>query len=193
MRVSREKAALSRLKILEVAAKRFRESGFDGIGVADLMSEAGLTHGGFYGHFTSKDDLAAKACEQVFEDKLSMWKEVFGRGGKHPIALMAAIYLTEEKRDDPGTGCPLSALGSDVARGPASVREKFTHGFRSLVDLVVSVIPGRSKAAKRKQALATWSTLVGAMVLARAVDDMDLSRELLKAAQQAIMNSDFGS
>lgn len=189
MRVSREQAIRNRERILEIAAKRFRESGFDGIGVADLMKEAGLTHGGFYGHFSSKEDLAAQACEQAFNDKLQMWNDEFDRSRSDPIRIMASIYLTDEKRNDPGSGCPLSALGIDVARGPALIRQTFTRGFRSLVDVVVSVIPGRSKAAKQKQALATWSTLVGAMVLARAVDDVELSNEILDAARNAVIKS----
>ncbi|WP_044254414.1 TetR/AcrR family transcriptional regulator [Rhodopirellula sp. SWK7] len=186
MRVSREQASQNRDRILEIASKRFRETGFGGIGVADLMKEAGLTHGGFYGHFSSKDDLASQACAQAFDDKLKMWKEAFDRESDDPIRAMVAVYLTEAKRDDPGSGCPLAAFGQEVARGPASIRQTFTKGVCSLVDVVASVIPGRSKAIKRRKALAVWSTLVGAMVLARAVDDAELSNEILKAARIAV-------
>src|SRR5436190_5640571 len=122
MKVSREQAAQNRERILDAAAQLFRERGFDGIGVADLMKEAGLTHGGFYGHFSSKDDLIAQATAGELTRSLGQWSKVAERAPGDPLAAIAAAYLTSAHRDDPGTGCVIAALGPDVARQSKPVR-----------------------------------------------------------------------
>ena len=180
MRVTREQAAAHREKILDVAGTLFRERGFDGIGVADIMKRAGLTHGGFYGHFASKDDLAAEACARVLGRK--GWAERLA-GTPHPsLGAVVRGYLSPRHRDDPGHGCLFAAVGSDTVRQPRSVRRAFTEGLRARVDVLCRLLPGRSAAARREKALATWAGLVGAMILARAVDDPQLSDEILEAA-----------
>jgi len=180
MRVTREQAAAHREKIVDVAGTLFRERGFDGIGVADIMKKAGLTHGGFYGHFASKDDLAAEACARVLGRE--GWAEQLA-GTPHPsFGALVRGYLSPRRRDDPGHGCLFAALGSDTVRQPRSVRRAFTEGLRARVDVLWRLLPGRSAAARREKALATWAGLVGAMILARAVDDSQLSDEILEAA-----------
>jgi TetR/AcrR family transcriptional regulator, transcriptional repressor for nem operon len=186
MKVTREQAAQNRQRILDVAAQLFREHGFEGIGVADLMKEAGLTHGGFYGHFSSKDDLIAQASARELTRSLEHWSNFAGRASDDPLSAVAGTYLTRSHRDNPGTGCVLAALGPDVSRQGPAVRRAVTDYVRSVVDLLAKLVPGKSKAARRQKALSTYATLVGAMVLARAVDDRTLSQEILDASLASV-------
>ena len=181
MKVSREQADQNRERIVEAAAQLFRERGFDGIGVADLMKEAGLTHGGFYGHFSSKEDLIAEASARALTRSLALWRDAAEGASGDPLSAVAGAYLTRRHRDNPGAGCLLAALGPDVSRQGPTVRRAVTDYVRSAVDLLVTLVPGKSKAAKRKKAIGTYATLVGAMVIARAVDDRALSQEILDA------------
>lgn len=185
MKVSKEQMADNRERILDTAAQLFREKGFDGIGVADLMKSAGLTHGGFYGHFASKDDLMAQATERALGRLQSAWAQLARDAadqGQEPLAAIEAAYLSTRHRDAPGQGCLLAALGGDAARQGPAVRQAVTEGVRKQVEGLATLVPGRTKAAKRQRALADYASLVGAMVLARAVDDEDLSNEILRAA-----------
>ena len=181
MRVTREQAAAHRERILDVAGTLFREHGFDGIGVADIMKRAGLTHGGFYGHFASKDDLAAEITARVLGRE--GWMQRLTRTANPSFADVVRNYLSPRHRDDPGRGCLFAALGSDVVRQPRSVRRAFTEGLRVRVETLRRLLPGGgSAAARRQKALATIAGLVGALTLARAVDDPKLSDEILEAA-----------
>ena len=186
MKVSREQAAQNRDRIVEAAARLFRERGFEGIGVADLMKEAGLTHGGFYGHFSSKDDLIAEASERALAESLALWSELADRASADPLPAVAAAYLTSEHRDNPGEGCVLAALGADVSRHGPAARRAVTDYVRSTVDLLTKLVPGKSKAARRQKTISTYATLVGAMVMARAVNDRALSQEILDAGLASI-------
>jgi TetR/AcrR family transcriptional regulator, transcriptional repressor for nem operon len=186
MRVSREQAALNRERILEAAAQLFRERGFDGIGVADLMKEAGLTHGGFYGHFSSKEDLIAEASARALTSTFALLAQQAERASTDPLSAVAGTYLSTKHRDDPGTGCLLAALGPDVSRQGHAVRQTATAYVRSTVDLLMTMVPGKSKAARRQKAIGTFATLVGAMVMARAVNDRALSQEILDAGRASV-------
>jgi TetR/AcrR family transcriptional regulator, transcriptional repressor for nem operon len=186
VRVTREQAAAHREKILDVAGTLFRERGFDGIGVADIMKQAGLTHGGFYGHFKSKDDLAAEITGRVLGRP--GWLERLTGTPKPSFAEVVREYLSPRHREDAGRGCLLAALGSDVVRQPRSVRRAFTDGLRLRVKVLQELLPGRS-AARRQKALATMAGLVGALILARAVDDPQLSDEILDAATSTLAQS----
>jgi TetR/AcrR family transcriptional regulator, transcriptional repressor for nem operon len=186
MKVSREQAAANRERIVDAAAQLFRERGFEGIGVADLMKEAGLTHGGFYGHFASKEDLIAEASARALTTSLGLWDEVAERAPDDPLSAIAEVYLSTEHRDDPGAGCLLAALGPDLSRQGHAVRRAVTDHVRSVVELVTKVLPGKSKAARRRKAIGTFATFVGALVMARAVDDRALSKEILDAARATV-------
>jgi TetR/AcrR family transcriptional repressor of nem operon len=179
MKVTREQAAANRDKILEAASTLFRKHGFDGIGVADIMKAAGLTHGGFYGHFASKEDLAAEACARTRRDPWASWVDA---PPEQRLDGIVRSYLTRGHRDDRANGCLFAALGSDVVRQPRSVRRAFTERLRSKIDVLRSLVPGKSAAARREKALATVAGLVGALMLSRAVDDPALSEEILAAA-----------
>src|ERR1700730_17358740 len=179
VRVTRKQATANREKVLEVAGTLFRERGFDGIGVADIMKRAGLTHGGFYGQFGSKDDLAAETTARVLGK--AGWQERLTGKANPSFGDIVRAYLSPRHRDDPGTGCLLSALGSEAARQPLAVRRAFTDGCRDRIDALLKLVPGRSQAARREKALATMAGLVGALILSRAVDDPALSDEILRA------------
>jgi TetR/AcrR family transcriptional regulator, transcriptional repressor for nem operon len=186
MKVSREQATYNRERIVEAAAQLFRERGFEGIGVADLMKEAGLTHGGFYGHFSSKEDLIAQASARALAHSLALWSKLAERAPGDPLSAIARVYLTHTHRDNPGAGCLLAALGPDVSRQGPGVRRAVTDYVRSALDFLAKLVPGKSKAARRQKAISTYATLVGAMVMARAVDDRTLSQEILDAGLASV-------
>ncbi|MGX7706182.1 TetR/AcrR family transcriptional regulator [Methylobacterium sp. Gmos1] len=176
-RVSQEQAKLNRQRVVEVAAALFRERGLHGVGVADIMAAAGLTHGGFYGQFASKDALAVEAFDAALAEEY--------RG---VLDALVANYLSAEHVRTPGRGCPLAALANDVAREPpgSAVRARFSHGVRHLAGLLADLTPRASKERRRQRSLAQLSTLVGAVVLARAVDDEALAGDLIEAARAAV-------
>src|SRR2546428_7082436 len=179
MKVTREQAAANREKIVEVASILFRRHGFKGIGVADIMKQAGLTHGGFYGHFKSKDDLAAEITGRVLGRP--GWLERLTGTPKPSFAEVVREYLSPRHREDAGHGCLLAALGSDVVRQPRSVRRAFTDGLRLRVKALQELLPSRS-AARRQKGLATMAGLGGARTLARAGDASQPSDGILQSA-----------
>jgi TetR/AcrR family transcriptional repressor of nem operon len=186
MKVTREKAAENRERILDTAARLFREKGFDGIGLADLMRSAGLTHGGFYGHFASKDDLAAKACGKALAASRRNWERLADEAGADAFAALVDNYLAEAHRDQPGTGCVLSALGSDAARQSEAVRQAATDGFKGLIEVLETAAPGNTGADRHEAALGALAQMVGALVLSRLADDEALSGDILAAARKQL-------
>src|SRR5580698_6187703 len=190
MRVSRAQAAENRERILEVATKLFRERGIDGIGVDDLMKAAGLTHGGFYGHFKSKEDLVAQACARAVAKMRQNWTNVIDQSTGDPLEALAATYLTPKHRDGAGRGCPMAALGSEISRQGHTVRGAFTDELRPFLDYLSSIVPGSSNTRRRQKALATYSSLVGAIIVSRAVDDPTLSDEILAAVAATMHNKE---
>ncbi|GJD52005.1 putative HTH-type transcriptional regulator [Methylobacterium crusticola] len=176
-RVSREQAKLNRQTVVEAAAALFRERGLHGVGVADIMAQAGLTHGGFYGQFASRDALAGEAVACALEQE---------RGGA--LDALVALYLSGDHLRWPGRGCPLAARVDDVAReAPDSpVRNAFTAGVRRFAETIAALLPRAARERRRVRARATLSTLVGAVVLARAVNDDALGAELIEAARAAV-------
>ena len=183
MKVSREAAAETRRRIVDTAGRLFRENGFGGIGVADIMKASGLTHGGFYGHFASKDELAAEASAVASPSRAGIWETAAGDPAGSALERFVSSYLSVEHRDNPGSGCSLAALGADVAREALPIRAAFTTAVRGRLEKLAAMIPGRNAAARRRKALATLAGVVGALVLARAVSDDALSAELLAAAR----------
>jgi TetR/AcrR family transcriptional repressor of nem operon len=192
MRVSREKTAEHRERIIDAAGALFRSKGFGGVGVADIMNAADLTHGGFYGHFASKDDLIAQASERAMARAAANWRKLVAESPDDPYAALLKHYLSQRHRDDPGHGCVFAALGGDAARCRKSVRDAFAQGLEPLIDILTRVTPGRRKAARRRKAIAALAELVGALVLARAVGDAALSDELLDAARCELLATEGG-
>ena len=186
MRVNREQAAASREKILEAAARRFRERGLDGIGVADLMKDAGFTHGGFYAHFESKEDLMAQACARALDGSLERWRRLSDVAPGDALHAIVEHYLSPRHLANPGAGCAIAALGSDLARHGPGVRGVVTARLQGLMEILARAMPGRTRMARRKKALAAYASLVGAVVLARAVDDAAFAREILGAVSDDV-------
>ena len=183
MRVSRERAAENRDRIIDAAGRLFRERGFDGIGVANLMKAAGLTHGGFYGNFESKEDLAVEACERVLARTA---ETLAGVAAKDPRRRWRACWTVSDGPAPGPAGRRLHLRGARCGCRPAEqsgLRRTFTAGLRPSIDTLVRIVPGRSRAARRQKALACLSAMVGALILARAVDDAELSDEILAAAR----------
>ena len=179
MRKSREDAARTRERIVSAAAAEFREHGVVATGLADLMKAAGLTHGGFYKHFGSKDQLVAEAVAEALDALIRRLTDA-GPGA-------VATYLSDWHRDNPGEGCPLSAIGSELARTDDDTRAVATDGFRKLVDLIAGRSDKPAPAAARARTLVAVSTMIGALTMARVVDDPKLSAEILKEARKSLI------
>ena len=188
MRVSRLQAAENRERILEVATRLFRERGIDGIGLDDIMKAAGLTHGGFYGHFKSKEDLVAQACARAVSRMRQNWTNVVEQSTGDPLEALAGTYLTPKHRDGAGRGCPMAALGPEVARQSHTVRRAFTDELRPFLQYLSSVVQGSSTSRRRQKALAAYASLVGALVVSRTVDDPELSNEVLAAVAASLQS-----
>lgn len=190
-RVSREQADLNRAAIENVSAKLFREKGFNGVSVSDLMAAAGLTHGGFYGHFSSKDELAAFACASAFNHAIERWEKRIENTKDEKTAFKTIVdnYLSSKNVLDIGNSCPGPALAVDVAREPLDkpVHAAYLTGTKELVEVLASLCPSVDPATRRKVALAQWSTMVGAMMLARATHDDTIAEEILSAARTQLL------
>src|SRR5579862_1408208 len=154
MRVSREKAAEHRDRIIDAAGALFRAKGFGGIGLADIMKAADLTHGGFYGHFASKDDLAAQASRRAMARAAANWSKVAANAPDNPYAALLKHYLSPRHRDDAGHGCAFAALSGDAARCGKPVRTAFAEGLEPLIEIVAKAVPGKTRAAHRRKAVA---------------------------------------
>ena len=170
MKVSREQVAENRRRILAAAGRLFRKRGFEAVTVAEVMRAAGLTHGGFYGHFRSKDDLIAQALEDV----LSAGEPTGG-----DLSAYAAAYLSRPHCEDLAGGCPMAALGAEIPRQSPKARQAMTTGLRGQLDRLAASGPGGVPAERRRAAIGAWSAMVGALVLGRMSDDPALADEIL--------------
>ncbi|MEO4001405.1 helix-turn-helix domain-containing protein [Mesorhizobium sp. CAU 1732] len=171
MRVSREQMAENRRRILDEASRLFREKGFEAVTVAEVMKAAGLTHGGFYGHFGSKDDLVAQSLAHVLAQDTA--------GGDDLRAYLDA-YLSPKHRDNAADGCPMAGLAADIRHQTAAARLAMTEGLRSQIDRIGEALPDMNVADRRRAAIGSWAAMVGAVILARAIDDAALSDEVLE-------------
>jgi TetR/AcrR family transcriptional repressor of nem operon len=174
MKISRDHLADNRRRILDAAAQLMREEGCETVSIADVTKAAGLTHGAFYNHFKSKDDLIAKVFEHV----------LFLQDGTSPFAdldlrTFGQRYLSKQQRDDRRHGCMFSALGSEISRTSPETVAITTRAVKAQIERFSQTAPGNSEEERRRVAIARWSAMIGAMILARAVDDEALSEELL--------------
>jgi TetR/AcrR family transcriptional repressor of nem operon len=186
MRVSRQQAEENRQTVIDVASRLFREHGFDGIGLKDLMAGAGLTQGAFYKQFESKDDLAAKASRRALESASGRWSAAAQANPQNPLAAVIAFYLSMGHRAERMEGCPVVALGSDAARQGPDVKASFEAGIREYLEMLGSWI-GEEEGEPGGNAMAILSTMVGAVVLARAVNDEQMSKRFLQAAAESVL------
>lgn len=177
MKVSREQVAENRRKILEAAGKLFRAKGFEAVTVADVMKAASLTHGAFYGHFSSKDDLIAQTLAHIV---------LAGLPAKPDLVRYAASYLSASHRDDIAGGCPTAGLAGETIRLTPEARAAMTTGLREHIERFSRTAPGATAAERRRAAIGSWAAMVGAVILARMSDDPRLSDELLTQTRQWI-------
>ena len=179
----------SHARIVHTAAARFRELGVEGMSVADLMKAAGLTHGGFYRHFASRDELVAEAVEQALAEGSRGAFEAHASGRHAPRALLNALidwYLGTAHRDALATSCAVTSLAADVSRSNARARSAYARQVEAYLELFTVLIGGDDRPAARARAIAIWAALVGAVSMARAVNDDALSLEILQTAAASI-------
>lgn len=183
MRYDKGHKDLTRQRIVEVASRQFREHGVAAVGLAGIMSDAGLTNGAFYAHFSSKEDLVREVlCHAGFHNKLS-------KAAENGTGLADAIrdYLSRNHRDNPGKGCPTSALVAEIARHPKATRDAFTGKVADVIELIAAGLDAGSENERRRKAVAIYAVMVGTLQLARAVNDKRLSQEILQSgADEAV-------
>ena len=187
MRVSRIQAAENRETVINVASRLFRKHGFDGIGLKDLMEGAGFTQGAFYKQFESKDDLAAQASRRALESAFRRWSAAAEANPQDPLGAVIAFYLSMAHRAERMDGCPVVALGSDAARQGADVKASFEAGIRQYLEMLGGWVGEADGEEPGSKTMAILSTMVGAVVLARAVNDKRLSKQFLQAAAESVL------
>jgi AcrR family transcriptional regulator len=183
MRYEKGHKAATRQHIIDVAASRFRRDGVAASGLATVMADAGLTNGAFYSHFDSKDDLVRETVITALEKR----KKTLREAAAEPSGMERVIrdYLSPRHRDDPGNGCPTSALVAEIARHPAATRDAFTARVGEVIDLMAALLPGA--ADRRQAAMALYAMMIGTLQLARAVNDAALSDEILRGGRNAAL------
>ena len=186
MRVSRIQAEENRKKVIDVASRLFREHGFEGIGLKDLMEGAGLTHGAFYKQFASKDDLAAQASRRALEGAFGRCATAAAANPQDPLGAVIAFYLSMGHRGERMDGCPVVALGSDAARQGADVKASFEAGIREYLEMLGSWVGEAGGEEPNGKAMSVLSTMIGAVLLSRAVNDPDLAQAFLEAATDQV-------
>ena len=178
-------------RIVDAAARAIRRSGYSGTGVADIMKSAGLTHGGFYAHFPSRDAMLAEAADRAGSDAVVLMERVAAAvPPQQALQAMMQAYLSEDHVNSIETGCATAALGSEMPRQAPEVRRAATRRIKEMIDLVARQLPDWGQPGAHQHALAAVSTMVGALVLARAVDDARLSDALREAALNHLIPTD---
>jgi TetR/AcrR family transcriptional repressor of nem operon len=189
MRYSREHKLETHARIVKKASVRLREKGAHGIGVADLMKDAGLTHGGFYAHFDSREALVIEAFAHAMDRGTERWRKLAEQ--TPPAKRLAAIvesYLTPVHRDDPGRGCTIPTLAAEIARESPKTRRAFAAKLEQMIDMLAAQIPQVPRKAARKQATAAIATMMGTLVLARIAGNGEFSDEILGAGRDAVLD-----
>jgi TetR/AcrR family transcriptional repressor of nem operon len=197
MRITKQQADENKARVVETAARLFREKGFDGISVAELMHASGMTHGGFYNHFGSKEELETAACAHVFDKSVAAIEAIAGIAEPQERAeafeTYRRRYVSKKVRDYSATACPMVAFAGDVSRQPAPVREEYASGLRRYLlaferASAADGLQGEAKKKARLKAIAQFAALAGARTLARSVAETDptLSEEILEAAVAAL-------
>jgi TetR/AcrR family transcriptional regulator, transcriptional repressor for nem operon len=189
MRYSREHKLETHARIVRKASVRLREKGAHGVGVADLMKEAGLTHGGFYAHFDSREALVIEAFSHAMERSTERWRKLAEQTPPDKrLSTIVESYLTPVHRDDPGHGCAVPTLGADVARESPKTRKAFAAKLEQMIDMLADQIPDIPRKAARKQAIAVLATMMGTLVLARVAGNGEFSDEILGAGRDAVLD-----
>jgi TetR/AcrR family transcriptional regulator, transcriptional repressor for nem operon len=188
MRYSREHKLETHARIVKKASVRLREKGAHGIGVADLMKEAGLTHGGFYAHFDSREALVIEAFGYAMDRGIERWRKVTAQiPPDKRLSTIVEAYLTPTHRDDPGHGCAVPTLGAEIARESPKTRRAFAAKLEQMIDMMAEQIPGVAPKAARKQAMAALATMMGAIVMSRIAGSGEFSDEILSTGREAAL------
>ena len=187
MRKSKQEAAATRQRIIKAAAAAFRKNGIAGTGLSDLMAAAGLTHGGFYRHFDSKDQIVAEACAAATESAIAAFFST--KSPQRGLKARIAKYLSPLTGDDPSAGCPLAALGSEIARCDEKTRAAATQAFLELVDIIAAESGKTRPDVAKRRALVAAATMIGALTMSRIVTDSELSAGILREAEKQLVNS----
>jgi TetR/AcrR family transcriptional repressor of nem operon len=170
-----------------VAARAIRRSGYDGTGVADIMKEAGLTHGAFYAHFESREAMLAEAADRAGAEAIAFTTNVIASASpEQSLQSLAAMYLSKAHVQGIETGCPISALGSEMPRQSPEVRRAATRRIKENIDLIARQLPSWGQPGAHEEALVLLASMVGALVLARAVDDSALSDAFCSATLKSL-------
>ncbi len=189
MRYSKEHKAETHERIVKQASVRLRERGAHGIGVADLMKEVGLTHGGFYAHFDSREALVIEAFNYAMDRGNERWRKIVEEmPPEKRLATIVNSYLTTTHRDDPGRGCAVPSLGAEIARESPKTRKAFAAKLERMIDMIADQIPDVSPKAARKQAMATLATMMGTVVMARIAGNGEFSDEILASGREAVLS-----
>jgi TetR/AcrR family transcriptional repressor of nem operon len=182
MKRSQQAKQQTHQRIVQNAAQQIRVEGVNGVGIADLMGQAGLTHGGFYAHFRNKDALLAEICHAGLAETLERLSQaVDNASAGAELSALVNTYLSIAHRDNPATGCVMPTLAADVARRPEEVRTAFTEGYEKMLQFVASVLPEDTDEKRYDAAIALLSEMVGALLLSRTVNDPVLSERILRA------------
>jgi TetR/AcrR family transcriptional repressor of nem operon len=188
MRYSKEHKQETHARIVKKASVRLREKGAHGIGVADLMKEAGLTHGGFYAHFDSREALVIEAFNYAMDRAMERWRKVAEQiPPEKRLETIVDFYLTALHRDDPGHGCSVPALGAEIARENAKTRRAFATRLEEMIDMMADQILDVPRKSARRQAMATIATMMGTMVMSRIAGTGEISDEILSAGREAVL------
>ncbi len=188
MRYSKEHKLETHARIVKKASVRLREKGAHGIGVADLMKEAGLTHGGFYAHFDSREALVIEAFVDTMDRSTERWRKLAEQApAEKRFTVIVDSYLTAVHRDDPGHGCVVPALGAEIARESPKTRKAFAAKLEQMIDMIAEQIPQVPRKAARKQAMAALATMMGTLVMARIAGNGEVSDEILGAGREAVL------
>jgi TetR/AcrR family transcriptional regulator, transcriptional repressor for nem operon len=189
MRYSKEHKAETHERIVKQASVRLRERGAHGIGVADLMKEVGLTHGGFYAHFDSREALVIEAFGYAMDRGNERWRKIAEETPPEKrLAALVDSYLTTTHRDDPGRGCAVPSLGAEIARESPKTRKAFAAKLERMIDMIADQILDVPPKAARKQAMATLATMMGTVVMSRIAGNGDFSDEILAAGREAVLS-----
>src|ERR1700709_2757417 len=188
MRYSREHKLETHARIVKKASVQLREKGAHGVGVADLMKDAGLTHGGFYAHFDSREALVVEAFAHAMDRSTERWRRIGeATAPEQRLAIMVDSYLTPLHRDDPGHGCAIPTLGAEIARESPKTRKAFAAKLEQMIEMMAAQIPDVPRKAARKQATAAIATMMGTLVMARVAGTGEFSEEILGAGREAVL------
>ncbi len=188
MRYSKEHKFQTHARIVKRASVKLREKGAHGIGVADLMKEAGLTHGGFYAHFDSRDALVIEAFTHAMDRSTELWrKQTEAAPAEKRLSTIVNSYLSPLHRDNPGQGCAVPTLGAEIARESTKTRRAFAARMQQMIEMLAKQFHGVPPKTARKQAMAAMATMMGSLVMARIAGNSELSDEILKSGRDAIL------